>query len=142
MRSLISLSILLLLVLVVASSSAAKKFESLGVGVKFKPKECTVTSRPGDVLKMHYTGTLASDGSKFDSSLDRGDPFEFTLGKGQVIQGWDNGLNGMCVGEKRRLKIPSAMGYGARGSPPKIPANADLIFEVELLNILRNADEL
>jgi FK506-binding protein 2 len=62
-----------------------------------------------------------TDGSVFDSSYDRGDPFEFTLGNGQVIKGWDQGLLGMCVGEKRKLKIPAKMGYGERGSPPKIP---------------------
>lgn len=83
---------------------------------------------------MHYTGTLES-GEKFDSSLDRGTPFEFTLGQGQVIAGWDRGLMGMCVGEKRRLRIPSHLGYGEHGSPPKIPGGATLVFEVELLEI-------
>jgi len=81
------------------------------------------------------TGTLFEDGTEFDSSLPRGQPFQFTLGKGQVIKGWDQGLVGMCVGEKRRLVIPSDLGYGDRGSPPKIPANAALVFEVECLGI-------
>ena len=83
---------------------------------------------------MHYTGTL-EDGTKFDSSLDRGTPFEFTLGQGMVIQGWDRGLHNMCVGEKRRLKIPAHLGYGESGSPPKIPGGATLIFTVELVAI-------
>jgi len=83
---------------------------------------------------MHYTGML-TDGSKFDSSLDRGTPFDFTLGAGQVIKGWDQGLTNMCIGEKRRLKIPSDLGYGDRGSPPKIPGGATLVFDVELLDI-------
>lgn len=84
---------------------------------------------------MHYTGTLYKDGSKFDSSLDRNSPFEFVLGKGQVIRGWDQGLVGMCVGEKRKLVIPSGLGYGDRGAGAKIPGGATLVFEVELLEI-------
>lgn len=76
-----------------------------------------------------------TDGSVFDSSYDRGDPFEFTLGNGQVIKGWDQGLLGMCVGEKRKLKIPAKMGYGERGSPPKIPGGATLIFDTELIAV-------
>lgn len=84
---------------------------------------------------MHYTGTLKSSGKKFDSSLDRNQPFDFTLGVGQVIKGWDEGIVGMCVGEKRKLIIPSEMGYGSRGAGADIPPNADLVFEVELLEI-------
>lgn len=84
---------------------------------------------------MHYTGTLKSSGKKFDSSLDRNRPFDFTLGVGQVIKGWDEGIVGMCVGEKRKLIIPSEMGYGSRGAGADIPPNADLVFEVELLEI-------
>ena len=70
---------------------------------------------------MHYVGTLRVDDSKFDSSRDRDSPFEFTLGSGQVIKGWDQGLVDMCIGEIRKLTIPSDLGYGDRGSPPKIP---------------------
>lgn len=88
----------------------------------------------GKTVSVHYTGTL-TNGSKFDSSLDRGTPFTFTLGKGQVIQGWDKGIAGMKVGGKRRLEIPADMGYGARGFPPVIPPNSTLIFEVELLGV-------
>jgi len=83
---------------------------------------------------MHYTGTLLKDGSQFDSSVGRS-PFDFTLGQGMVIKGWDNGLQDMCVGEKRRLVIPSGLGYGASGSGAKIPGGATLVFEVELLSI-------
>ncbi len=87
----------------------------------------------GDVVSVHYEGTL-SDGTKFDSSYDRGVPFEFTLGQNSVIQGWEQGLLGMRVGEIRELKIPSSMGYGPSGSGP-IPGSAGLIFKVELLEI-------
>ncbi|GLE08394.1 hypothetical protein PINS_up019555 [Pythium insidiosum] len=90
---------------------------------------------------MHYTGTLRKDGSKFDSSLDRNQPFEFTLGAGQVIKGWDQGLVGMCIGEKRRLTIPSNLGYGDYGSQPKIPGKATLVFDVELMDIKRKSTD-
>ena len=88
----------------------------------------------GQTVGVHYTGRL-TDGSKFDSSLDRGRPFSFQLGAGEVIQGWDQGIAGMKVGGKRRLTIPPALGYGARGYPPIIPANATLVFEVELVSV-------
>lgn len=91
-------------------------------------------SKAGDNLTVHYTGTL-EDGSKFDSSVDRGSPFVFTLGIGQVIKGWEEGMAGMKVGEKRKIIVPAEMGYGERGVPGLIPANATLIFEVELLKI-------
>ena len=88
----------------------------------------------GEKASVHYTGTL-ENGQKFDSSLDRGQPFEFTLGAGQVIKGWDLGVLGMKVGEKRKLTIPSFLGYGERGAGGVIPPNATLIFEVERLKI-------
>jgi FK506-binding protein 4/5 len=88
----------------------------------------------GAKVSVHYVGTLEADGSKFDSSRDRGEPFEFTLGQGQVIKGWDQGVATMRTGEKAVLKCAPEYAYGARGSPPKIPANSTLLFEVELLD--------
>ncbi|CAM9410585.1 unnamed protein product [Heterosigma akashiwo] len=108
----------------------------LRIGVKHRPEECPTKSKKGDNLKMHYKGYLYNDCSVFDSSIERDQPFSFQLGQGRVIKGWDQGLVGMCVGEKRKLTIPSDLGYGSRGSPPKIPGGATLVFEVELLEIM------
>ena len=88
----------------------------------------------GQQVSVHYEGKL-TDGTVFDASRPRGQPFSFTLGKGQVIKGWDQGVEGMAVGEIRRLTIPPEMGYGARGAGGVIPPNATLIFEVELLAV-------
>jgi peptidylprolyl isomerase len=90
--------------------------------------------RPGQNVTVHYTGTL-ENGTKFDSSVDRGQPYPFRIGTGAVIKGWDEGVMTMKVGGKRRLMVPAKLGYGADGNPPRIPPNAPLIFEVELLSV-------
>ncbi|KAB1225580.1 Peptidyl-prolyl cis-trans isomerase FKBP15-1 [Morella rubra] len=137
--------------------------KELQIGVKYKPDSCDIQARKGDRLKVHYRledfshfvpgiqsltgsgvrhvyfvmaptvlGTL-TDGTVFDSSFERDSPIEFELGKGHVIKGWEQGLLGACVGEKRKLKIPSKLGYGYQGSPPTIPGGATLIFETEVV---------
>ncbi len=96
------------------------------------------TPKPGQICVMHYTGWLYQNGAKgkkFDSSVDRGEPFEFPIGRGRVIAGWDEGVATMKVGGKRTLVIPPELGYGARGAGGAIPPNATLIFDVELLDV-------
>ncbi|CAH0731969.1 unnamed protein product, partial [Brenthis ino] len=122
---------------VVIASNAPKKLQ---IGVKKRPAECPIRSKKGDLLHMHYTGTL-EDGTEFDSSVSRGNPLTFNLGAGQVIKGWDQGLLGMCEGEQRKLVIPPELAYGEAGAPPKIPKSATLTFHVDLVKIERR-DEL
>lgn len=129
-------------VLALSDSSPAgeKKKEDKVITTKSGLQYIDVTAGDGDEAKkgktvsVHYTGTL-KDGKKFDSSKDRGKPFSFALGAGKVIKGWDEGVAGMKVGGTRKLIIPPELGYGARGVPGVIPANAELHFEVELLKV-------
>ena len=126
--------------MVVICLGEEKKVTKLQIGVKKRVENCEMKSRKGDTLHMHYTGTL-QDGTEFDSSIPRGEPLSFTLGSGQVIKGWDQGLLAMCAGEKRKLVIPPDLGYGDSGAGDKIPGGSVLIFEVELIKIDRK-DEL
>jgi FKBP-type peptidyl-prolyl cis-trans isomerase len=103
------------------------KYTDLVVGTGPSP-------RVGQTAVVHYTGTL-TDGTKFDSSRDRGQPYPFVLGTGTVIKGWDEGIATMKVGGRRQLIVPPALGYGAQGRPPSIPPNSTLVFDVELLDV-------
>ena len=116
-----------------ASANPAVLAGGLSVETTVKRRECGRRSASGDRLSMHYVGKL-QDGSTFDSSRGRG-PFDFTLGRGEVIMGWDRGLEGMCAGESRVLTIPAALAYGERGAGGVIPPGATLTFDVELLAI-------
>ncbi|XP_054779784.1 FK506-binding protein 2-like isoform X1 [Prosopis cineraria] len=117
-----------------ASAKKTADVTELRIGVKHKPKSCEVQAHKGDRVKVHYRGKL-TDGTVFDSSFERDSPIEFELGTGQVIKGWDQGLLGMCLGEKRKLQIPAKLGYGEQGSPPTIPGGATLIFDTELVGV-------
>lgn len=110
----------------VTTTSGLKYIDEV-VGTGASPK-------PGQNVTVHYTGTL-ENGTKFDSSVDRGQPYSFRIGTGAVIKGWDEGVMTMKVGGKRRLIVPAKLGYGSAGFPPSIPPNATLIFEVELLSV-------
>ena len=105
-----------------------------GLGIEELSIGTGVPATAGKRVTVHYTGWL-TDGKKFDSSKDRGQPFEFPLGAGRVIPGWDEGVQGMKVGGMRQLQIPPDLGYGARGAGGVIPPNATLVFEVELLGV-------
>lgn len=111
----------------VVTTASGLRYEELRLGTGASPQ-------PGQIAVVHYTGWL-TDGTKFDSSLDRGVPFEFPVGQGRVIKGWDEGVATMKVGGKRKLMIPPDLGYGARGAGGVIPPNAELVFEVELLSV-------
>ncbi|KAI0043659.1 hypothetical protein FA95DRAFT_1584039 [Auriscalpium vulgare] len=115
--------------------SASDSIKELKIDTTYLPEKCPVKAAKGDAIEVHYTGKLHSNGNKFDSSVDRGQPLPLTLGVGQVIRGWDEGLVGMCLNEKRTLTIPSDMAYGPRGFGSVIPPNSVLVFDVELVRL-------
>jgi FKBP-type peptidyl-prolyl cis-trans isomerase len=141
MKSLYMSSIVMMLILTstlgLGGSMAENKQEVITPsGLKYIDQEVGTgdVAVAGKTASVHYTGWL-ENGKKFDSSVDRGQPFSFPLGAGRVIKGWDEGVQGMKVGGKRKLTIPSDLGYGSRGAGGVIPANATLIFDVELLGV-------
>eukprot|EP00210_Caulerpa_lentillifera_P001679 g1614.t1 len=115
-----SIVLLILLCFFNGSIGVEKDVTKLQIGVKHRPNKCNRRAEKDDTVSVHHKGYLV-DGTVFDSSYDRGNPFDFKLGSGQVIAGWDAGVLGACIGEKRKLKIPYDMGYGEAGAPPKIP---------------------
>ena len=124
-----------------STSDAADKVVTTPSGLRYEDTVVGTGTEAisGKHVKVHYTGWLLGDhdakGTKFDSSVDRGQPFEFSLGAGMVIKGWDEGVSGMKVGGKRTLFIPSTLGYGAHGAGGVIPPNANLVFDVELIGV-------
>jgi len=117
-----------------SSSSSAEVKTASGLQYTDEVVGTGATPQKGQTVTVHYTGTLLN-GTKFDSSVDRGVPADFRIGVGQVIKGWDEGLMTMKVGGKRHFIIPPALGYGALGKPPDIPGNSTLVFDVELLGV-------
>jgi len=129
-----ALTLGLTLLLSIVQANGDSTLPELQIEVLHKPDECEIKSQKGSFLSMHYKGTFA-DGKQFDSSYDRGQPFTFQIGVGQVVKGWDQGLLDMCVGEKRRLIVPPHLGYGEKGAGKVIPPDTTLYFDTELLNI-------
>lgn len=114
----------------------------LQIGIKKRADNCERQAQKGDSLHMHYRGSLKDGGTEFDNSYKRGQPLVFSLGTGQVIKGWDQGLLGICAGEKRKLVIPPHLAYGEMGSPPTIPPDSTLVFEVEAVKVEPGRQEL
>jgi len=130
----LAIGILLFPTIAACGDTSGKRVTESGLTIEDMKVGDGQEAKKGDTVDVHYTGWL-TDGTKFDSSVDRGRPFTFRLGVGQVIKGWDEGVAGMKVGGKRKLTIPPELGYGSRGAGRTIPPNATLVFDVELLGI-------
>lgn len=126
--------LVVLVAVAVCAQPALCEEQQLKVEVLKSVEQCSRKSKKGDILSMHYTGTLL-DGKEFDSSRGRNEPFRFQIGVGQVVKGWDQGLLDMCIGEQRKLTVPPELGYGDTGAGERIPAGATLVFETELIKI-------
>lgn len=126
--------LVVLVAVAVCAQPALCEEQQLKVEVLKSVEQCSRKSKKGDILSMHYTGTLL-DGKEFDSSRGRAEPFRFQIGVGQVVKGWDQGLLDMCIGEQRKLTVPPELGYGDTGAGDRIPAGATLVFETELIKI-------
>eukprot|EP00894_Picocystis_sp_ML_P001785 jgi/Pico_ML_1/52302/g3029.t1 len=131
-----AMRILVSLLALAGAMAAEKDVAELQIGIKHKPETCDRKIEKLDKVSIHYTGKLV-DGKVFDSSYKREEPLKFVIGNGAVIQGWDLGLLGACVGEKRKLKIPPHLGYGDTGIGDDIPPKSTLIFDVEVMDIER-----
>lgn len=136
----ISISLLFVLLMSFTAFAETPKMNTTPSGLKYSDSTVGTGTEAvsGKTVDVHYTGWLddaGNKGKKFDSSVDRGEPFSFSLGAGEVIKGWDEGVAGMKIGGKRTLFIPASLGYGARGAGGVIPPNANLIFDVELLGV-------
>lgn len=151
MKSIFAYSILFLAILLCCKSVEGKQNEGydldsdapirIGVKNRIKDKDCKVKTVKGDRIEVHYVGTLYKNGKEFDSSIARDSALNFHLGRSEVIPGWERGLQNMCIGEKRKLTIPSELAYGEVGAPPDIHPGATLVFEIELVDILKPSGE-
>ncbi|GMM58259.1 peptidylprolyl isomerase family protein [Maudiozyma humilis] len=119
-----------------ASGALAGSLKELEIDItkEIPVAECKIKAAAGDLVSVHYTGKFLDNGEVFDSSYDRNSPITFKLGSGQVIKGWDQGILGMCVGEERTIRIPSDLAYGKRGAAGVIPPDADMVFDVKLMD--------
>ncbi|XP_064652513.1 FK506-binding protein 2-like [Lineus longissimus] len=130
------LFIIFLICILFGTSLSKKNQKNLEIIVQHEPAVCTGKAANGDKVFVHYTGVLEATGAVFDSSKQQGrEPISFTLGKNMVIQGWEQGIVGMCVGEKRKLIIGPELAYGKQGRPPMIPGDSTLVFDTELINV-------
>eukprot|EP00037_Helgoeca_nana_P011325 m.101518 g.101518 ORF g.101518 m.101518 type:complete len:158 (-) comp20758_c0_seq4:121-594(-) len=134
------LGLLLLISSCPFGAHGAQPPSKLKIGILKRPEACALKSKAGDLLSVYSVGKVHKTNKVFDEREVVGEPFKFLLGEGQVIRGWEQGLLGMCIGEVRRLVIPSELAYGERGAPPFIPANTAIVYEIEMTDITRKQE--